>query len=289
MKILVVTQVWSFIQDAVDLWRKRGDTVIQSPNYSADLAKQVDVIFFEFIDKEIGKAVACPIGRKKKIIARLHRCEYYLQMIPKATDDWSKVDTLIITGKYFYDLITNGPLIKFIGNKTKIVHYGYGISKDKFTFRKRVGLEDKFFENKPVKIGWFAKNYDGRKDPVKAISCFYAIAKHFPHRNFEMHMAAGGAGRGIPEYIRYLLSTHPLLENKITMNRGQREANPFYEPMDYFLNTSNNESFCCVIAEAAMKGIKPLLWDFESADRLWPREWTFFSDEEMFKILENVG
>lgn len=292
MNILVVTRVWSFIDDLIDIWEKRGDTVYKIPHYDLGgkaLAEKSDVIFCEFIDQELGKVSRCPVASKKKIVARLHRCEYYLGMLPKANADWSKIDTLIITGKYFYDLITKGPLMNVIGNHTKVVHYGYGISKDKFTFRKRNSIFDPMivsYAYEPIKIGWLAKNYSWRKDPIKALSCFHAIINRYPGRMFELHMAAGGGDRGISEYIEYLFSTHPELIDKIKINRWQADVNAFLEPMDFFLNTSNNESFCCVIAEACMKGIKPLIYDFESADRIWPREWTFFSDQEMFDIIE---
>ncbi len=286
MKILIVTRVWSFIDDAVEVWRKKGYTILKSPVYNPELAKQVDVLFFDFIDPQIGLATHCPIGSKKKIIGRLHRCEYYLGMIPKAKADWSKIDTLVITSKYYYDLITNHqPLMAIIGKKTKIVHHGYGISRDKFKYRERdvlLGVKDK-----PVKIGWLAKNYAWRKDPIKALSCFRAIMRHYPESNWELHMAAGGGDRGVPDYWKYLDKVYPELKEKVIVNRWQPDVNKFLAPMDFFLNTSMNESFCCVIAEAAMKGIKPLVWDFESASYVWPRDWTFFSDEEMFQILES--
>ena len=280
MKILVITRVWSFIDDTIDVWRKRGDTVVKHYEYNAELAKNADIIFFEFIDPNMEKASKCPIGSKKKIIGRLHRCEYYLGMIGRLPINWNNVDTLIITGKYFYDLILAGPEKRKIGDHTKIVHIPYGVSDTKFTFRPRLP------RGKKATIGWLAKGYTWRKDPIKALSCFYAILKKYPEIDWEFIMAAGGGDRGVPEYKDYLMKNYPELSQRVTMHRGQSDVNSYMENFDYFLNTSNNESFCYVIAEACLKGIKPLIYNFESADQLWPKDWTFFCDNEMFDIME---
>jgi hypothetical protein len=137
-----------------------------------------------------------------------------------------------------------------------------------------------------MKIGWLAKGFYWRKDPIKALSCLYAIRNHYPKIDWQMYLAAGAGDRGVPEYWNYLYNSHPGLSKGITKARWQGEVDKYMEPFDYFLNTSINESFCFVIAEAALKGIKPLLWDFESANEIWPKEWTFFSDEEMFAIID---
>jgi len=287
MKILVITRVWSFIEDTIKVWEARGDTVIKHHEYKAEMARDVDIIFFEFIDPNIAKASTCPIGSKKKIIGRLHRCEYYLGMIGRLPVDWKNVDTLIITGKYFYDKILAGPEKVRIGNNTKIVHIPYGVSDTKFTFRKRESANGRIQSlSKKIVIGWLAKGYTWRKDPIKALSCFYAILKKYPRYDFEFVMAAAGGDRGIPDYKDYLMKNYPELSQRVVMHRGQADVNGYMENFDYFLNTSNNESFCYVIAEACLKGIKPLIYNFESADQLWPKDWTFFCDTEMINILE---
>ena len=288
MKILVITRIWSFIQDTINIWRSRGDTVFTSSFYDPVLAKKADIIFFEFIDPELSKATRCLIGSKKIIIARLHRIEYYMGMLAKLTRDginWDAVNHLIITGDYFYKKIINGLEKKFIGNKCNILHLRYGIDENRYTFRKRdftIATHGNFI------IGWLAKNYDSRKNPIKAISAFKAIRNRYDQKicNFKLIMAAGGGDRGVDRYWEYLRSSQPEIHKHITKLRWQNDVNSFLEPMDYFLNTSINESFCFVIAEACLKGIKPLIWDFEPANTIWPREWTFFTDEEMFKIIE---
>ena len=281
MKILVVTRVWSFIDDTIDEWVKRGDTVVKKSEYNKEDAENADVLFFEFIDKSLAVASNCPVGSKKKIVARLHRCEYYLNMLLKLPIDWDKVDTLIITSKYFYDKIIAGPEKKKIGDKTKIVHIRYGVDDKKFVFKSRLP------QGKKATVGWLAKGYDLRKDPIKALSCFYALMKKYPETDWEFIMAAGGGARGIPEYKNYLFKSYPELASKVTMLRWQSDVNSFMENFDYFLNTSNNESFCYVIAEACLKGIKPLIYNFEPAYTIWPKEWIFFSDQEMFDIMES--
>ena len=280
MKILVITRVWSFIDDTIDEWLKRGDTVDKKSEYKKEDAEDADILFFEFIDKSLADASNCPVGSKKKIVARLHRCEYYLGMIGRLPINWDNVDTLIVTGWYFYNKIINGPEKKRIGDKTKIIHIRYGVNDKKFTFRARLP------QGKKATVGWLAKGYDLRKDPIKALSCFYALMKKYPETDWEFIMAAGGGARGIPEYKDYLFRNYPELAAKVTMLRWQGDVNGFMENFDYFLNTSNNESFCYVIAEACLKGIKPLIYNFESADLIWPKEWLFFSDQEMFNIME---
>lgn len=288
MKILVITRVWSFMNHTIERWEKRGDIVLKSHVYDKELAKKSDIIFFEFIDEQLSFATLCPIGKTKTIIARLHRIEYYLNMIGKLTRagiNWDVVNHLIITGEYFHKKIVAGIEKKLIGNKCNIVHYRYGVDETKYTFKERNGIR---FKN-IAKIGWLAKNYDGRKDPIKALSCFKAIDDKYSSRNFktEFHMAAGGGIRYIDGYWDYLRSSQDFVINRVIKNRWQSNVNNYLEPMNYFLNTSINESFCFVIAEACLKGIKPLIWDFEPANTIWPREWTFFTDQEMFDIIES--
>lgn len=286
MKIYVVTRVWSFIQDTIKIWESRGDTVIRYHVYDPEFAKKADIIFFEFIDEQLSIATLCPIGKTKIIIARLHRIEYYLNIIGKLTRagiDWNAVNHLIVTGEYFYKKIVSGIEKRLIGNKCNIVHYRYGVDETKYTFKERDGIHFKNF----AKIGWLAKNYDSRKDPIKALSCFKAIYdKYSEYCVIEYYMAAGGGVRAIDNYWNYLRFSQPFV-NKVIKNRWQSDVNSYLEPFNYFLNTSTNESFCFVIAEACLKGIKPLIWDFEPADTIWPKKWTFFTDQEMFGIMES--
>jgi len=293
MKIAVITRVATFINDTIDEWEKKGYEVQKAGTYNVDLGRWADVLFFEFIDKEIKIATQCKIGSTKKIIGRLHRCEYYMGMLGRMTREeirWDKVSTLIITGKYFYDKIMAGPEKGWIGNKCNIIHLRYGVDKERYVYRERKNIDHSISlrtdKDQICNIGWLAKGYTWRKDPIKALSLFYAIRNKYADSKFKMYMAAGGGDRGIPDYWKYLYSTHPTLEQDIIKLRWQGNVNKYLDNIDFFLNTSNNESFCFVIAEAALKGIKPLIWDFEPASTIWPKEWTFFSDQEMFDLME---
>ena len=137
MKILVVTRVWSFIDDTIDEWKKRGDTVYKSPVYEPELAKKVDIIFFEFVDQQLGRCTQCPVGSKKRIFARLHRIEYYMNLIRRCGADWSKVEALIVTGEYYYNKIMTGSDHDILFPKTRVLHIKYGVDDGRYTFRDR--------------------------------------------------------------------------------------------------------------------------------------------------------
>jgi len=226
----------------------------------------------------MAKATQCPIGRTKVIIGRLHRCEYYLGALGKFSFDWSRVQALIITGEYFYKKLQERPG----GHLNKMIFQPYGVNEKRYTFRDR----KKSFPSS-YNVAWLAKSFDYRKAPIQGISCFKALSDKYEseHEEWRFYMAAGRSERGIDFYRKYLLDRRPELTEKITMYRWQDDVNSWLEPMDVFLNTSINESFCFVIAEACLKGIKPLIWDFESADHVWPKEWLFFTDNEMFNIM----
>ena len=275
MKILVVTRITSFITDMMDDWRdKKGYEVKLIPEYNEADVTWADVIICDFVDNRLQSVAEHPLAHKKIVIGRLHRVEWYKGQ-PRAGLKWENVNYLVFTGKYFLDMFNQSARKNMIKN-CKAIHIPYGIDLEKFNFKER----------KPgLNIAWVAKSYWARKDPARAISLVYALRKH-SNKDYQLHMAGAGGDRGMQDYIRYLKSVRPELNEFVHECGYHGDINAFLEDKDFALVTSINESFCYAVGEPMAKGIKTILWDFEPADTIWPREYTIFSDQEFFDLIE---
>jgi glycosyltransferase involved in cell wall biosynthesis len=74
--------------------------------------------------------------------------------------------------------------------------------------------------------------------------------------------------------------------NNWEMVPRQESLNAWMENIDYIISTSTLESFSYVVGEAMAKGIKPLIYNWEGASDIWPKELIWNDINELGKLLE---
>jgi hypothetical protein len=98
--------------------------------------------------------------------------------------------------------------------------------------------------------------------------------------SYELHVL----GKKSKERWLHAYFDHIVSELDITVHHTESvtSVDAWLEDKDYLLVTSQKEAFSYVTAEAAAKGIKPLVHNFYRARDIWPDDWVWTTLDELY-------
>jgi glycosyltransferase involved in cell wall biosynthesis len=204
------------------------------------------------------------LDKKCRIIVRVHGYETHSGHIEQV--DWHKVDDVIFVAEYLRDLaIAQAPSI--LSCNTYVVPGG--IETDKFSI-----AEDK----------------TGKKI---ALACYGNQKKNFPlalqifakcPSDYELHIATEWQDHRLQIYVEHI--THELgLNGRVFFHPWQSDLNEFYKDKDFYLSSSEEESFHYALAEAMAAGLKPVIHAWKSARDFYEDKWIFTTVDEAVAML----
>ncbi len=201
----------------------------------------------------------------KKVILRLHSFEILSDLAGQI--NYQPVTDLVFVSRYMRDLFLRRFGQLAVGKRMHVIHNG--IALERFPFTPGRGRR---------KIA-FVGQLDAKKDPMLMVQAFAFLRKRHP--DLELHVA------GAPDTNRYYLSIPDFLRK----NQGVNEAATFYGHVrdmpawladkDCILCTSPFESQGVGILEAAHRGLRPLVYSFPGAERLYPASWLWNDLDEL--------
>lgn len=269
MKICVFdTCNLKFSKPIVDHWRSLGHEVKTSiyPNY--EWMKDADVVFQDWVDNSLIRMSREKPFKKGKVIARIFDVDYYAGHY--GTVDWNYVDHLV----FINDRIKDLTLAKFkFPSHLKIHKINCGIDLEQFTLREKpLGRHVAF-----VGRLWIAKNV------AMAIRILATLRKEYKMTwEEDWHMTILGSGWHPNWYQDYCENLVKVLEieDAITWIGHVPDVNEFLEDKDFLLLTSFKEAFSFITGECMAKGIKPVIHAFPDAEKIWPKDLIFQTEEE---------
>jgi len=118
---------------------------------------------------------------------------------------------------------------------------------------------------------WIAKNLFG------ALQIFNQLLNTDPGKPWKLFVRGDGWSPKDwwPRHVDAYLDANPHLKERVEFVPQVTDMNAWLDDMDYLLQTSFKEAFGYCVAEAAAKGIKPIIQMTLGADKIWPKEWIF--------------
>ena len=252
-----------FIEPIVDRWRTDGHEARIINNYSP--IAEADVYWFDFCDNNLVSASVDHSGdlRQKRVIARLHAVEYYLNFYKNV--NWSVVDDLIFVSEHMRDKVGKLPV------RTHVVHNG--IDLDKLTFKNR----------QPGHRIAYAGNIVPTKGILLMLHYFRQLLNH--DDRFILYLVGLNRFHGREgEYYHHYLEASGI-KDSVVEGEEVGNINDWLEDKHYLWQPSLAESFSLIVGEAMAKGIKPLINNFSGAQSLWPQNCIYTDFDGFKKIL----
>ncbi len=207
----------------------------------------------------------------KKVILRLHSFEILGDLAGRV--DYSKVTDLVFVSRYMRDLFLRRFPGRVAGQRVHVIHNGLNLGR--FPFKAGRGRR---------KIAFIGK-LDAKKDPTLMVQAFAFLLKRHP--DLELHVAGG------PDTNRYYLTLPDFLRKNPEVNQAAtfyghvKDSPAWLADKDYILCTSPFESQGVGILEAVHSGLRPLIYSFPGAERLYPDSWLWTSLDQLETLLEN--
>jgi glycosyltransferase involved in cell wall biosynthesis len=262
--VLVDRGQMDFIQPLIDCWKAQGKSVVVRDSCDATLEPNwADVTWCEWAGPECVKLTQQP--KTARIIVRVHGYEVHAGLIPQV--DWTKVDDVIFVADYLKDeAIKQAPIIAEACNVYVVPG---GVEVEKFT------------------IG------EGKTGYKIAMACYGNQKKNFPlalqilaklPEPYELHIATEWQDHRLQMYVEHLIQELGL-QSRVFFYPWQRDLNAFYADKDYYLSTSEEESFHYSLAEAISAGLRPVVHCWKSSRDFYEGAWIFRTVDEAVEMI----
>ena len=262
-----------FMGNAVDWWRTKGYEVKWEPYYNPELVMWADVVFFHTCDNNLNSATNPDQALKdewkytnrpgawdmhemdltgKKIIVQPIDIEVWNGSHAKE-NMWNVVTDCIFIAPHIRDLMMADSRPQ--ESKMKLHTIPFSVNPDKWTFKER----KPGFNIAVVAETWESKGIDYVLQialKLKQIDKRYKITYVGKNQDYQWHQAYRA------EFIK---------NNKLPIKFIEWVDNldEFLEDKNYLLHASIKEAFSAITAEAAAKGIRPVLHAFYGYEPLW--------------------
>jgi len=204
----------------------------------------------------------------KKVLLRLHSFEILSR--EAAAINYNLVTDVIFVSHYMRDLFNRLMPDRLQHPRVHVIHNGIDLSR--FPFSPGRGRK---------KIAFVAK-LDAKKDPMVMLQAFTFLLRRHPE--LELHVA------GAPDSNRYYLA----MPDFLTKN-GLEQSTHFYGEVrdmprwladkDFIVSTSPIEAQGVGLLEALHRGLRPLIYSFPGAERLYPEGWLWRNFDELEELL----
>lgn len=262
-----------FTNDMVEWWTNNGDEVKRETYYNPELVVWADIVWFETCDNNLLSATNPDQALKdewkysnrpgawdmhemdlshKKIIVRPIDIECWGGS--HAHDNmWDIVDHCIFIAPHIREMVMEDSRPQ--GHKMKIHTIAHSVNPARWTFKERkpgfnIAVVSEIWESKGIdyvlQIAWKLKQIDPRYH-------IYYLGKE---QDYQWHRP----------YRTEFIKNNNL---NITFEHWVDNLDEWLDDKNYLLHSSIKEAFSAATAEAAAKGIRPILHAFYGYEALW--------------------
>lgn len=188
---------------------------------------------------------------------------------------WDQVDTFLFIAKHIKDYVFRDAHLFPDTLRVRVVPLGVDI--ENLTYRDRSAAPRR-------RVAILHHNWSGKNLPLLA----QAIAKLVERtgRDWDFHLVGTWSNElWLKEYFWHICEELKIRE-LIRYDDRVEDVNAWLEDYDYLISASAKEAFSLVVAEAAAKGIKPLIHNFLGAKDIWPDEFVWTTVDEFAKKMQ---
>jgi len=246
-----------FLGPILDRWREDGHEVEYRLGYDPALHEWADVCFVDVCDHN------AVVGSRERfagsrLVIRAIDIECWAGQPGGVT--WDNVDALVFGAKHIQELVQGYARIP---DSVEIHHVPFGVDLNKWTYRER----GHGFNVACVAHRWSAKGL-----PL----LYQLMAKLGP--GYRLHLlGTRNTEKWLHAYLDHMVDELGL---DVTETDRVDDVDAWLEDKDYHVLASAKETFSYATAEAAAKGIKPLVHNFYRARDVWPDEWIWNTLDE---------
>ena len=249
-----------------DYWRQQGHEVRYAMGYDPAWHEWSDLCFVDVGDNnsQVASRQRFPNSR---LVIRVIDIEAWVGQ-PGGVQ-WENADVCIFGAKHIEELVRS--YVNFPPN-VQVVHIPFGVDLSKWTFRERDG--------KGKKVACVAHQWTAKGLPL----LFQVMAKLGP--GWELH-TLGTKSKGDVWQFRYY--DHIIKHLGIDYHYTERvdDVDAWLDDKDFHILASMKESFGYSSAEAAAKGIKPLVHRYWRAEDVWPESWIWDTVDQCADMILN--
>lgn len=191
---------------------------------------------------------------------------------------WENVDHLLFIAKHIKEYAYRDSTT--IPSSVPVDVIPLGIDTSKYTFRDRSGTGNR-------RVAIVHHCWSGKNLPLLAQAIAALVKK--TDRNWFFHIVGTWSNEAwLPEYFWHICEKLGI-KDLIKWDSRVGDMDKFLEDFDYSISASSKEAFSLTMAEAAAKGIKPLMHHWNGAEYLWPEDFIWLTIEDFCtKMLEPI-
>lgn len=272
MKILVIdTQRYHVTTRAVwEYWQKHEvHEVLVNHHFSANQVEWADLVWVEWCGRN-----AHELSKQKwdntKVIIRCVDIDCYTAGAENV--NWDNVDEMLFISHHTKEMVVNRGRVPFASDAEVIP---LGIGPDQWEFRER---------DASGRHVAYVGRFWSLKGSVLCPDILYELQK--VDKLYHLTMLGPFAGDKKMEwhFLQYAFKELGLMDS-VKMVQRVPDMNEFFDDVDFLFNPSYKEAFSLVTAEAACKGIKPVIRNWWGAKENWPDEWIFNTQNEAIEMI----
>ena len=255
--LLVVDRLGSFTGDLAHHFAQTKN-VVRRETWDERWEGWADLAWFEWCDENILGASRVPW--RGPLICRMHSYEAFGDLPGQV--NWTNVAALVFVADHIRDLaLSKWPQI---AQQTRVEVIPNGVNADGLTYR------DRAHGNRIGVLGFL----NHKKGPEALVGLMRR------YRRYEWHIGGEFQDAHLAYWFKHAIEDLP----HVWYHGWVDAKDEWLEGIDYIVSPSIVESFGYSIAEAMLKGIKPLIRDRQGVRAMWPAE-CVWKDEDAFGAL----
>lgn len=242
-----------FLGPMLDYWRRQGHEVRYELGYNPAGHEWSDVCFVDVCDHNAHVASEYKFPNSRLVIRAID-IECWVQQSTGV--HWENVDVCIFMAKHIEELVRS--YMTFPAN-VQVVHIPPGIDLSKWTYRERDGSNHS--------VAFIAHQWSAKGMPL-LFQVMAALGS-----GWVLHILGNQSNeRWLHKYNEHIVRELGL---QVVFTERVPSVDAWLDDKDYIIIPGQKEAFSYVTAEAAAKGIKPLVHNFWRARDIWPDEWVW--------------
>ena len=258
-------------------WEDKGHTVLFEPGFNPNLVETCDRVFFESADTNAHLATQRRPHKKGKVFVRIVDIDAHSNGPAGLQEGY--LDGIIYIADHIKELC-DGRYKNLEGIPNKVIPMGLDLDKFPIRADKTQGKDIAFISTRLTPEKGFDRALMILTELQKRSSQWHlhVVGRMYENSVWEMHINHILDNNNLRDKVHFL--------SNLPYSTGN-EISEFLEGKSYLLSASHKEAFGFNIAEAMAKGIKPVIYDFKGAEKVWGPENLFKTEREAVDLFEN--
>ncbi len=261
-----------FLGPVLDWWRAAGHEVKYKLGYDPALHEWADVCFVDVCDRN---AMVASQNRYPgaRLAIRAIDIECWARQPSGVT--WDNVDALVFGARHIQELVTG--YLDLPGH-VRVSQVPFGIDLARWRYQEREPGPDVAC----IAHRWAAK---GLPLALQVMATLGPDPSTGSGQGYRLHLLGTPSTEGwLHAYLDHMVASLGL---EVTVTERVEDVDAWLEDKEYHLLASQKEAFSYATAEAAAKGIKPLVHNFYRAGDVWPEDWIWNTVDQAVDMVWN--